>query len=520
MRIPMGLASGSRSGAGRLEFWRDRKGPHWERTVRVGAALFIALYSTYAVARYHAFRGSVDHADVCQLLWNAGHGNGMRGTVQAFAAGVNEAPMEVFHVRPIFYPLAVLYGLFPYPPFAPMLQILAIGLAAIPLFAFGSRTLDCPRSASLLAAAYLLYPSWSFAAVDFHLETITPLFFFIALLLFDKDRPAAGCAWAMGAVLLKEVGALAVMGMALYVIAGRKRYRWGMLLLIAAALYLHIATNIVTPTVSGSAYRYVPRYSQLGGSLGEIALAPIQKPAVFLKQLLSIPKIQFLLLLLLPLLFTPLVSFRSLAGLSVPLLIFLLSQWRDDLSIGNRHVPYLIPFLFAGAIHGLVRIRKRWPRLAAAVPGAIAVLGIGWGFRPLNSVFPGTRPWSELIAESGFMLVHRRAPEFSEATAETMREALRLIPREASVAVGGSFLLVRLCHRRELYIVGHQPDDTDYMLIHDRWQWWPLTRKGRAKKVIDEARADPGYEALVDRDHVLLLRRKAPEETDPGGAGR
>lgn len=511
-----GQARSSRSRAGLPELWRDRNGPHWKRIVYIGVAIFVVGYSTYAVARYHTFHGSVDHADVCQLLWNAGHGNGMRGSVEAFAAGMNEAPMEVFHVRPVFYPLAAVYRLFPYPPSAPILQILAIGFAAIPLFALGCRTLGCSRSASLLAAGYLLYPSWTFAAPDFHLETITPLFFFASLLLFEKNRSAAGFAAAIGVVLLKEVGALAVMGMGLYLIAARRHYRWGVLLILAAAFYFYIATYMVTPTASGNPYRYIARYSRLGGSLGEVMLSPIQKPAVFLNTFLSLGKVQFLLVLLLPVLFTPLLSFRSLAGLSIPLLVFFLSQRKEDLTIVNRHVPYLIPFLFAGALHALILLKRRWPGLASVVPCAIALLGIGWGLPPLKSIFPGTRTWVDLIEENAFMVVHRRGPEFPEPTAETMREALRLIPQDASVAVGGSFLLVRLCHRRELYIVPHQPEHTEYILIHDRWSWWPISRRANKNKVIREALADPSYEKIIDRDHILLLRKKRPEQEPTG----
>ena len=180
----------------------DRESYQFLTTVILTAAVlfYVILYGTLSVVRYNAFHASTfDLGIMAQVVWNTARG-------RLFETSLGRATGDALigsylgnHVRPILLLLAPLYRLWPDPRLLLILQSVALGAAAIPLYAITRRHVGNPRAALVVACCYLAYPALGFLnLVDFHpIAFAVPLLFLAYWSLLEGRM---GLFW--GAVLL------------------------------------------------------------------------------------------------------------------------------------------------------------------------------------------------------------------------------------------------------------------------------------------------------------------------------
>jgi uncharacterized membrane protein len=179
---------------------------------------------------------------------------------------------------------------------------------------------------------------------------------------------------------------------------------------------LWIDMNVVMPYFRGEAYPHLGRYKHLGGSLPEILVSLVLHPGRWLRVVLTVDKAVYLLALLAPLAFLPLLAPRALAAAVPGLAMNLLSTDPVLFHPRSQYQAFVLPFLFIAAVEGyrkLVDRREgrplfgRWPveaTVAAAFLAAVALtsrtvndLGIGkWrldaGQRALHAMIAAVPP--------------------------------------------------------------------------------------------------------------------------------
>jgi uncharacterized membrane protein len=342
------------------------------RVVALGVAAYAALFSFVTLSRHWTFlTHALDLGYYVQLTWNLARGAGPRVSLPEMHAWGD-------HLSPILYLLVPLVWLWPGPGALLVAQSAVLGAGAVAVFAVARRRLGDERVAAGFALLYLLNPSLHGMNVrDFHAAVLAvPLL--LAAAAFAEAGRALPCAAALALTLAcREDAAIAVAGFGLWLALGRGRRLLGAGIAAGALALLWIELRWLIPFFRGAPYVHLGRYAALGGSLGELLLAPLRQPLRTARLLLDGRRAVYLLAMLAPLGFLPLAAPAELLGALPALAQNLLSS--DPVLFHHRtqYQAFVLPFLVLAAVAGHARLAGRgpWSRRALAV-AALASLAL------------------------------------------------------------------------------------------------------------------------------------------------
>jgi uncharacterized membrane protein len=464
------------------------------RLVAGGAALYVLLMGFVVVSRHVALRThALDLGYYVQVVWSLAHGHG---------AHVTLPPMHAWgdHLSPVLYLLVPLGWL---PGLAPALllaqtAIFAAGAAAV--YVFARRHVTDARLAAGFAGLYLLNPSLH----GINIRDVHPAAFAIPLLLaaaaaFDAARPA----WCAGALVLalagREDAAIAGVGFGIWLALARRRWRVGAAVAAGCVALLWVDMNVVMPHFRGEPYPHlVKRYAYLGDSLPEVLATMVLQPWRWLAVVLTPEKAVYLLALLAPLGFLPLLAPRPAAAALPGLAMNLMSS--DPVLFHHRtqYQAFVLPFLVLAAVEGFVSLRRsrlaEW-RAPVAAPLVVAgVIALVLTSRTVNDL--GVSKWA-------------RGPE-----QRALHELLAGVPAGVPVSVNER-LVPHLARRREVYVFPAGVERSEWILEHDvvlgrtpapafapvaRAQGWTLLRRASARGLSPHVRG-----VMVDQPPAVRL---------------
>lgn len=151
--------------------------------------------------KFYTFNDTWDLAVANQTMWLLSHG----GISAYYSSGFSTIYPLQFE-EPIMFLILPIYMIAPGIPTLLIIQTIALGCAAFPLFLFARTLLRDEIAAVICALSYLLYfPLASANLFDFHTETFFPLFFFTMCYWWALRRPALMC---LGAVLVALINPL------------------------------------------------------------------------------------------------------------------------------------------------------------------------------------------------------------------------------------------------------------------------------------------------------------------------
>ena len=449
------------------------------RAVAVGIGVYALVMGFIVVTRHLALQThALDLGYYVQVVWSIGRGHG---------AYVTLPPMHAWgdHFSPVLYLLVPLGWLAPGGTALLLTETLVFAAGGVAVFRYAARRLaphaGAPRVAAAFALLFLLNPSLH----GINIRAIHPQAFAIALLpaaalAFDARRYG----WCAAALLValggREDCAIAVVGFGVWLALARGRWVLGAAVAAASVALLFADILWVMPYFRGSPYPHLGRYPHLGASLGEILLTLATRPWQWIGVVLSVKKIVYLLALLAPLGFLPLLAPRVLAAALPGLAMNLLAL--DPILINHRgqYQSFILPFLVLAAVDGYARLRS-WqgqghPRLPIPAGAALA-------FAFVASVALTARTVNDLT-------VTRWMPAPWQRAARTLA---REIPAGAVASVNER-LVPHLAMRREVYIFPSGLERAEYVLDFD----------------IQVAKAPPaGYGVVRRAEGWVLLKRGA-----------
>ncbi len=477
------------------------------------ALVYFVLFSTLAVLRFLSFttgdiyiNASFDLGHYDQILWNS-----LRGRLfeNSFIPDAPNFLGKTF--TPLLLAFIPLYAIWSDPIVLLIVQTLALTVAGFPIYWFARQRL--PRIAALaIAAAYFLSPAVQSVNInEFHeIALAAPILAFLMFfLLRGHQRGMLAC--LVLALMLKEELALVTIALGLFIALFRKNVRWGVALAGFGAVWAFAVLQWVIPFFqtgeAGSSFYYfgrgvvaggAARYAYLGRSLPEVVLTILTQPQIVLANVVLPEKMAYVLHLLVPLVFLPMVGAEFLL-LTLPTFGYtLLSTFPPQYSIHFSYSPPLIPFLFFGAIAGWARL-ARWidtasrhvPMQNALVAAlAVASLGnyIGFAPGPFGQYFQAERYRINPHTWRGNVL-------------------LRGVPMEAVVITQWD-LLAHLSNRRYVYEVPRISHylQADYMVVDTTSGWYDV-HKGMWESYL----ASGYFEIEKLEDGWLIARRKLPE---------
>ncbi len=543
------VSSSSTSAVQKIAENSPRLQPGWKQhfPVLLTVAIYVVCFTAMNWGLWFNLR--LPHGDSAMYeehLWNVLHGKGFRSYL-------DQGLFWGEHIQFVHLFLLPIYWFWPSHLLLEFCESFALGIGAIPVYWMAYRSSRSQRTAVLLSIAYLLYFPLQFLDISIDLKTFRPISFGVPIVLFALDqleRKRFGS--AAGLLLLslscKEDYAIVVFSIGLAVLAEsawrilqkrrksshseveksrsstveRKELISGALFFVAGPAYLLFAMNLIRSFRSGVEVHYAGYFSKFGKSTGEIIWNMLTDPGLLLGELFTINTLVYLLALLVPLGFLPLLSgWRCLSCL--PMFVLLCLNELSQSPMHHFHGP-LLPLIFWALATGISRknrLRERFIRLLGKEPSE----------SPLNIDRRGWWVFSSALATSiWFTLTPFGIPfwdagsnwngaklYFPDERAKMFERIADLIPPTARVA-STDFVHPRYTHFERSYDYSNYarevsggkvgvPDDTDYIVIDTRHPYSSI----HSPDEVREYREHPDqWELLPDRSrgYYLVFKRK------------
>lgn len=272
------------------------------------------------------------------------------------------------HAAWAVYPLALLYKIYPSAYWLLAVQAVSLALGAVPTYYLALQAGLKESQAVAMAAVYLLYPLiFNVNLFEFHPEVMAIPVFLGVVLAARLGKIGWFCLGTIFILGCKAVLSLTVTAMGFWLLVFERRRFYGTFALIAGISWFLIASQVIIPFFSNSEVAAVSRYSYLGDSVIAIASNLLLKPNIVLERVFSFKTLEYLALLVAPLIWgltpkhlTPLVS-------AIPALVLnILSDKPAQRDLIHQYSLPILPFLIVAVIASLAA-DKGWLRTRRAI---------------------------------------------------------------------------------------------------------------------------------------------------------
>ncbi|HEX9987762.1 MAG TPA: DUF2079 domain-containing protein [Chloroflexia bacterium] len=492
--------------------------------------LWIGVIFAASAYKYETFGQGYDQVDFEQAIWNTTQGRVMEDSRFDFTDsifGMDWMPMLLFFV-PVYALIPSAHALF-------FLQIAASALGAVPVYWLARDRLGSKLVGLCFGAVYLLYPTLLHTALNpFQVRLFALTLLLFGFYHFERSNWKLFAACALLAMLARTDVALVVAMFGVYGLLTRRRWPYVVAPLALGFGYFALSTFVIVPSFlhpaafsaagDGSMQCWpcgsnpiLAYYGHLGRSGPEIIGYILAHPIEVAQLMFTGPKLWYILSLLVPLAFLPLLAPRPLV-LGLPILALnLLSLRAAQFDYAHHYSLLLIPGLLASAIYGADALQRMWAKrakrhgkegisLAPVQLGAMAL--VVW---TLAMQVPYKNP-----AVSAFLY-----PE-PPARVAAAHDLIGMVPREAKVAVS-SKLAPHLLPRRYIYNfppAAYSPynfgprrserySELDYILVDpEASALKEEENKIEGKSGLEWLAQLPEWERVAEREGLLLFRRR------------
>ena len=517
------------------------------KVLLVAVSAYVVVFTTM---NWQLFRGMlVPHGDSVMYeehLWNVLHGKGFRSYLDP-GLFLGE------HIQVIHLALLPLYAIWSSHLLLELFESLALAAGAIPVFWMARRWSGSNGAATCLAIAYLLYSPLQFLDIAIDLKTFRPICFGLTAMLFALDQLERGrikttVTLFIVALLAKEDFALILAPLGCWMLVQpflNKRKtasdcespvpeflsskklapQYGAGLVVASVGYLLLTMRVLIPWFrDGAEVHYARYFAKFGSSMGEIILNMLTQPGLLFEELVTVSSISYLLGLLLPLAFLPLLS-PARFGVAVPILgLLCLNEMvkSDPQPHHHFHAP-VVAVLFWAAAHSLHRfrgdssshLRILSDRFLSSdrlfVPGFVLALCCAVGG------VVGMSPLSVRFWDSGSFFYWEKLYVPSER-AEKFAAVLEQVPLDARVA-STDFVHPRFTHHERSYDYSHYlrrvagyenqvPDDTDFIVIDTGHYYSDIKDPAQVRELQTQPEKWELLEDRTDGYFIVLKRRR------------
>lgn len=393
------------------------------------------------------------------------------------------------HAALIWYPLALLYKIYPSVYWLFAVQALALSLGAIPTWCLACQAGLKSSQAIALSVAYLLHPQvFNVNLFDFHPEVIALPTLLTAIWCAREKR-----FWWYGVNLIivlacKAVLSLTVAAMGIWLMGFEKRRWYGIFAIVLGLGWFFIASGVIIPQFSGQEAAAVGRFSYLGNSVFEIIQNLIFKPGLILGKIFNLDNLGYILLLFVPIAWG--LSRQSIIPLfgAIPCIaVNIIADYQPQKDLVHQYSVPALPFLLLAVI---------------------ASLAVGKGL--LQSP-RGIIIWSLV----GFLLL-AKFTHFGGRYLDSLdnwqatRQAISLVQPQTSVLTTAS-ISTHLSHRKLINLTNADSPpknltDFEYVLLNNRHPGWGSNIEF-AKSLTSQLETHNEFKLLFQHNEVYLFKR-------------
>jgi uncharacterized membrane protein len=463
-----------------------------------GAIVYAAYFSAITIEHHRNLgTASFDLGLEDNLMWNLSHWK-----TPLFRSTPFDGPVGTHlrnHATFFSFLLVPVYRLAPGPETLLVIQAVLLGAAAVPLHLFARRRLPV-WLATIVGFVYLLYPPLHGANLyDFHYLPLGVVFLWIALYAVESRRWALAVVAAFVAMSVREDVAFCLGVLGVLLLITDRAPRFGLGLAVAAGAYFLTMKLAVMPHfgIGHGEESFVHQYDGFvppGGkeSFGAILETILGNPGFTANAVLDRDKLQYVLLLLVPVLFLPVT--RPLAALLVvPGFFFtLLSTGYSPLyNISFQYTSYWTAFLFIGLVMALERAApgRRVPLAAGVLASTLACSYLFGAFFQHETLRGG---FDRYVVGTTAAELELRG-KLASVTAH--------LPPDGKVAAS-EFVLPHVSTRETAYTLRFGIYDADWLLFQT-----PLWQEERGRTV--DALASGAFGVVDDEGTFVLAQRGA-----------
>lgn len=469
--------------------------------------LFTLHFSWLAVMRHQMFRSSaMDLGYTTQVVWNTAHGRLFE--FSTFENAPIDLPLKQFkrtdnllayHVELLLLPIALLYRVFPDPITLLVLQVVIIGLGALPAFWLARRRLASGWAGLAFAATYLLAPALNGAVLsDFHAVSLTAALLLYAFYFLEQGRRGVFLALVVVSMSAKEDIPLLAFMLGLYLFVWR-RERWlGAITAVLGLGWFLVATRLIQPQFHGLPDSpFLQRLAIFGPTVKDTLVNALRDPGLVFGWLARPEVSAYLLGLLATGGFMPLFS-PITAAIGAPILIInIFSNWDWTYSEGAHYSASLIPIIIVASIQGAAWLAHRIVHLART-PYARVTPVLAAGVLAVSLL----HQWQ--IGQAPFAQSYQR-PTLSEHHRLGHR-IIASIPPDSSISAQAN-LYPHIAQRRQAYLFP-AVNGAEYILLDMTSSPFPVDVASLSSEV--QFLLEQGeYGVIEAQDGYLLLQRGA-----------
>lgn len=333
------------------------------------AILFAVWLSMLTLMRHKAMQTQgCDLGIFDNLMWNTVHGHFLHSSILG---------RHFFgeHVSPILLLLAPLYAFWSDARLLLVVQAVALAWAGLPIYRTAARQLG-PAAGLVALGLYFSYiPLNGLYLFDFHEVSLALPLLAYATEHLTRGHPRRMLLFLFLALMCKEELALTVIAFGLVLMlfprtAGPMsamkstvpRRQRGLMLAMSGLFLFILLTGWILPFFRQAPFPYVDRYSNLGGSLQELALTALTNPIRVLAEIGGPEKHIYSQGLFSPVLYLNWLNPSSVLLMLPTLARSLLSDYEPQSLLRYHFHGPLIPFVFFGLAAGLRwLVHRRWP---------------------------------------------------------------------------------------------------------------------------------------------------------------
>jgi uncharacterized membrane protein len=429
------------------------------------------------------------------------------------------------HAAVIYYPLALLYKIYPDVHWLLLVQAVALSLGAWPSWSLARLAGLNQEQSRAIALIYLLYPVvFNINLFDFHPEVIALPALLAAILAARLNKLMWFCSAILLVLSCKAVLSITVAAIGLWLFFFEKKQRFGAIALLLGVAWFLIASQKIIPYFSGSEVAGVGRYSYLGKSVLEIIINLILKPQLVLGKILSSDTFKYLFVLTLPVIwlllpFSRKINLKYLTALipAIPTLIInILSDLPFQRSLAYQYSVPIVPFLILAIIAKEQAIKNtnilNQPLSSAANTAKLQFKNIQIPQLWLGMQLPKAMIiWSLIIflllGESKDFILYANRLDTWQAT----REAVAQVKPQSSILTDNR-LAPHFAHRPTVKLLSQISPQTKlaefkYILLNLRHPWPDTEKIGNT--LANQLKNDRAFQLTYQKDQVLLFKRIA-----------
>jgi uncharacterized membrane protein len=324
--------------------------------------LFLVVFGSLAVSRHQWLASwAYDLGIKSQVLYNCAAGRWLESSfeVQNYFGD---------HFNPTFLLLTPLWAVLPAPITLIVLQCACVAVGGLIVGLLAARWLPEHGAAAPIAqAVFLLHPSTgNMVLYDFHENALAGTLILASVLMLERRHWLRAGLCLVLAAGCKENGGLAVAALGTWMILRQRSRGLGAWLIPLGLAYSYLCAAWIMPQFRGGPADTLQRYAHLGSTPADILANLARSPQQFAATIFQGPKLLYVLVLLLPTLFVPLLAPKWLIPAGWVLLPNLLSNLPQQYSSLYQYDALVMPFVVLAMLRAWCalgdrrRIFTRW----------------------------------------------------------------------------------------------------------------------------------------------------------------